>query len=83
MLTQPNVTRISISIDDLGMFLHQVENLNATTKRERKSKFRRGERVLRALEIIEPKQVLHSIASGLTAAGDLVVELTVSEKSNA
>lgn len=74
------VTRISIPIDDLGMFLQHVEHLDATTKRERKSKFRKGERTLRALQVIPPGAKVHAISTGVTSDGELSVEVSVTEQ---
>lgn len=80
MVTRNNVTQLSIPVEEFGT--HGLVYLNATEaklKSERKKAFKNLRNILLLYKLVDAKDVIHSIARGLTADGTVTVEVTTTE----
>ena len=80
MITRNNITQLSIPVEEFGT--HGLVYLNATEaklKSERKRAFKSLRSILLLYKIVDAKDIVHSIARGLTADGIVTVEVTTTE----
>lgn len=75
------VKRLSIPMEDFGIGRNILDGLEDQPKRTRKVLFNRAKKFLLFAGAISSKMVVHSIATGVDAAGNVTVEVTYDEKA--
>lgn len=76
MQHQP-IRRLSIPMEEFGIGKNLFIGLANQPKRRRKSKFNKLRKFLQFADLVTPQDIVHSIATGLDAAGNLTVEVTI------
>ncbi len=77
MQTQNNITRISMPVEEFGIY--GMSYLNATEaklKRERKFAFKNLERIIKLYKLLPVNHVILSIGRALTSDGVVTIEIT-------
>jgi len=80
MLTQNNITRISMPVEEFGT--HGITYLDATEaklKRERRFAFKNLERIIKLYKLLPQDHVILSIGRALTSDGVVTIEITTKE----
>jgi len=73
------VRRLSIPIEDFGIGRNMLDSLEHQPKRRRKILFNRAKKFMQFAGVIDATTVVHSIAKGIDAAGNVTVEVTYNE----
>jgi len=78
MLVQKNIRRISIPVEEFGNYWEFLRgDIESHLKRDRKRAFRDLARIIKLCRMVKAKEVILSIARGLTADGTATIEITV------